>query len=71
MEKFALKDIHPIARTKAFVSRHRVIIAVVGTIYVMGKLQGAAQRDQMNFIESEGLLDKYLNPEFAQELAEV
>lgn len=66
-----LKEIHPIERTKSFVSRHRVALAVIGTIVVMGKLNQYAQREQMSFIESKGLMDEYLNPEATQELAEV
>jgi hypothetical protein len=52
-----------VVKTKNTVVKHRAKITFVATTVVMLKLNSVAQRDQMNFIESKGLMDEYLRPE--------
>lgn len=51
------------ARTVKFVADHRVAIAIVTTAattaVVVRKVAGAAHDNAINFIESEGLLEKF------------
>ena len=55
--------------TKNQIIKHRAKIATVATIVVMAKLNRMAQSEQLDFIESEGLTDKYYNAEMEEELA--